>query len=147
MKIANLVLFAVVMLVAMFMSWLIFQQFPWVYIFSDMLEGTDDVIRALKIFEFFQHVFVYLLAAGVAMAVLRFGENHIFSRQAKIGWGVILPLGVIPVFCLGSPIAYNSDSWFSFLLFSSWCLVFLMGVYSLFYQSSRALSGKTAVSQ
>ncbi len=147
MKIANLVLFAGVMLVAMFMSWLVFQQFPWVYIFGDMLKVTDDVARALKIFDFFQHAFVYLLATTVAMGALWFGEKVIFSRQAKIGWGAILPLGIIPILCLGSPIAYDSDSWFSFLLFCSWGLVLSMGAYSLFYQSSRALSSKTAISQ
>lgn len=144
MKIANLVLFALVMLVAAFMSWLIFQQFPWIYVSTKGLED-NDVIRALIIFEFVEHVFAYLLAVGAAMATLWFGEKVIFSRQAKIGWGAILPLGIIPILCLGSPVALE-DIWFSFLLISSWGLILLMGTYSMFYQVIRAFGGKATTS-
>jgi len=155
MKIANLFLFFIVAIASMFANWLVFQQFPWMNFPVEQLENIlksvnlDDagidyilgkeyqegIVTGLRFLQNGQYVLVYILGAAASFSVLLFGEKKIFTRQAKINWSVLLPLWVLPIMSLGSPIAYGESDWFSFLLISNWVAIVCLAMYSGYYQA------------
>lgn len=161
MKSTNICLYLVVILAAGLVSWLTFNHFPWILnpdgkevataIEKTMLaeatvtnasnhwviEKHKEIGQAVDRYRAMEHIFVYFLAGGLAMLVLWWGEKTIFPIYAKTHWKVVLPLWILPIFCLGTPIAENSSFWYTWLILCTYGMILLMSAYTLLYHLYR----------
>jgi hypothetical protein len=162
MRIANLLLYLLVLFAALTVTWLMFQHFPFLIIPHDTIErffsedlkpllarGWDyrlfiigeysDVIqKSLATVDWGQHVLAYLLAGALSMVVLRWGEWHIFHVQSKTNWKIVFPIWFLPVACLGTVIAPRPDDYHGFLIVADFAVVGVIGIYALWYHGVRA---------
>lgn len=160
MKNVNLGTYVFILIAALFMNWFVFDRFPWVSLpvdhFRELLEQykshggegftsyyvisacKEDIISALRAYEYIQHLLAYSISFGLALAIIYYGEKQIFNIRAKTNWKIVVLIWIIPVLCISSSLGANSDDWSIFLLFNSAAATLLMWAYSFFYHMSRA---------
>lgn len=160
MKVANLILFVLVLLGAALGVWLVFNHFPWLYMqdgdhvmkvlkevtinknFSDFrfqnipgwVEG-GEIGKALDRYNFIQHFLAYTLANACGMLVVWWGEGKIFHIRADTNWKIAFPMSFLPILCLGTPLVDASDQWYSFLIMTNWLVILIVWWYSFIYHA------------
>lgn len=163
MKTINLGMYGIIAVAALLVCWLVFDRFPWLYLPIESLEevlrqyeqhdgkgfttyvaitNKEQIVFALRAFEYIEYLFVYFVAGGLALAVIRFGEKQIFHINAETNWKVIVPLWILPSLFLGSSAAEHSNTWYSWLIICSYGLIAVYWLYSFLYHLSRGKSQK-----